>query len=43
MLSSHHNNINGELFAIAKYNLHMGSFAKYKIVLQTCAQQVVGG
>jgi hypothetical protein len=43
ILPSHHNNINGKLFAIAKYSLHMGSFAKYKIVVQTCAQQVVGG
>jgi hypothetical protein len=43
ILHSHHNNIDGELFTIAQYNLHMGNFAKYRIVVQTCAQQVVGG
>ncbi len=42
-LPSHHNNINGEFLAIAQYNLHMGNFAKYRIVVKTCAQQVVGG
>jgi len=43
ILPSHHNNIDGEFLTIAQYNLHMGNFAKYKIVVQTCTQQVVGG
>jgi hypothetical protein len=43
ILPSHHNNINGKLLAIAQYYLHMGNFAKNKIVVQTCTQQVVGG
>ncbi len=43
ILPSHHNNINGEFLAIAQYSLHMRNFAKYKIVVKTCAQQVVGG
>jgi hypothetical protein len=42
-LPSHHNNINGEFLTIAQYSLHMGNFAKYRIVVKTCTQQVVGG
>jgi hypothetical protein len=36
ILPSCHNNIDNELLAIAQYCLHMGNFAKYKIVVQTC-------
>jgi hypothetical protein len=43
ILPSHHNNIDGKLLTIVQYNLHMGNFAKYRIVVQTCTQQVVGG
>jgi hypothetical protein len=42
-MPSHHGNIDGEFLTIAQYNLHMGNFAKYEIVVQTCTQQVVGG
>jgi hypothetical protein len=43
ILPSHHNNIDGKLLTTIRYNLHMGNFAKYLLVVQTCAQQVVGG
>jgi hypothetical protein len=43
ILLSHHNNIEGELLATTQYNLHMENFTKYRIVVQTCTQQVLGG
>jgi hypothetical protein len=36
-------NIEGKLLAITQYNLHMENFTKYRIVVQTCTQQVLGG
>jgi hypothetical protein len=33
ILPSHHNNIDGKLLATTRYNLHMGNFAKYVIVV----------
>ncbi len=44
ILFNHHNNFNGKLLTTAQYNLHMmGNYTKYKIVVQTCTQQMVGG
>ncbi len=43
ILLSHHNNIEGELLITTQYNLHMEKFTKYRIVVQICTQQVLGG
>jgi hypothetical protein len=40
---NHHSSTNVVLFAIVQYTLHMGSFAKSKIIVQTSEQQGANG